>query len=174
VRSNLKQTLGELGHVLSSLRGRCCDVEGREQQCGSGRPTGYVVVASMRDKLGDDAEAGALPPGTAVREALSLLQPFVAHFGGDEDLAREYAAIIVRGRHDSAIFRGLGESLTAEVEAVLRPAGVSRAEAGARTVYLAYLGILMTASHGAIAEQQALLQLEEVVRFVIDSPETPE
>lgn len=109
-----------------------------------------------------------LSRSAALTEALELFEPFVAYFSGDEDLAREYAAIITRGRHPSAIFQGLGERLTREVQVVLERARAPRPASGARAVYLAYLGVLMTASHGAVSTEQARAQLEDVITFVIN------
>jgi hypothetical protein len=100
---------------------------------------------------------------------MALFEPFLQYFTLDKGLSREYAAIIVRGQHETAIFRKLALSLKAEINRVLEGAGLTGTDAGrgARAIYFAYLGILMTASNGAIPEDDAIDQLREVVGFVI-------
>ncbi|MBU9763774.1 TetR/AcrR family transcriptional regulator [Mycobacterium sp. TNTM28] len=113
---------------------------------------------------GRDRTAGA----SAVQLVMNVLEPFITYFGRDPKLSREYAAIIVRGDHESEIFRTLGLSLVAEIDQALRESGISpsRAPSGARVVYFTYLGILMSGG-GAAAQQSALDQLREVVNFVV-------
>ncbi|TVT53411.1 TetR/AcrR family transcriptional regulator [Amycolatopsis rhizosphaerae] len=119
------------------------------------------------------AEHGAAPvpmsPGAAVDAVMALFEPFIRYFTLDEELSREYAAIIVRGAHESAIFQNLALSLIAEITGVLARAGLDGAGSGrgARVVYFSYLGILMTISHGTIRRPDAVDQLREVIGFVI-------
>ncbi|MEV6703774.1 TetR/AcrR family transcriptional regulator [Streptomyces sp. NPDC051453] len=107
----------------------------------------------------------------AVDEAMALFEPFVTYFARNRELSREYAAIIVRGSHESEIFQDLALTLIAEVQGVLARSGLGADEAGAgaRLVYFSYLGLLMTAANGALDEQAATAQLRDVVTFVIST-----
>ncbi|WP_219729354.1 TetR/AcrR family transcriptional regulator [Streptomyces noursei] len=115
------------------------------------------------------SRAASTAAGTAVDTAMALFEPFIRYFALDEALSREYAAIIVRGAHESAIFQNLALSLTAEITEVLARAGLNDADAGrgARVVYFSYLGILMTVSHGTFRESDALNELREAIGFVL-------
>ncbi|SHM90220.1 TetR/AcrR family transcriptional regulator [Streptomyces yunnanensis] len=114
--------------------------------------------------------AAGTAAGTSVDTAMALFEPFIRYFALDEALSREYAAIIVRGAHESAIFQNLALSLIAEITEVLARAGLNDADAGrggARGVYFSYLGILMTVSHGTFRESDALNELREAIGFVL-------
>ncbi|MEU8540110.1 hypothetical protein AB0C52_08975 [Streptomyces sp. NPDC048717] len=60
----------------------------------------------------------------------------------------------MRGPRESVIFQNLALSLIAEIEAVLTPRGRPAADAGpgARVVYFAHLGLLMTFANGDLGE----------------------
>ncbi|WP_280341157.1 TetR/AcrR family transcriptional regulator [Nocardia neocaledoniensis] len=105
-------------------------------------------------------------------DVLKLFEPFVGHFAVDAELAREYLSILVRGNHESVIFRDLALALLSELETVLARSALpsSQVGAGARTIYLAYLGLLMTAASGAIAMPDAAVQLQQTIEFVITHP----
>ncbi|MFG3255426.1 TetR/AcrR family transcriptional regulator [Streptomyces sp. NPDC048172] len=133
------------------------------------------AVHRARAHENGDTSASASPPAppplspdAAVDAVMDLVAPFVQYFARDEDLSRQYAAVIVRGTHESAIFQELARSLTAEFTGVLARAGLAGddRERGARAVYYAYLGVLMTVSHGALDEAGALDQVREVTGFV--------
>lgn len=106
-------------------------------------------------------------------DVLSLFAPFVGHFALDSELSREYLAILVRGNHESVIFRDLALALLGELETVLARTALPHSQVGrgARTIYLAYLGLLMTAASGAIAMPDAAEQLRQTIEFVITPPE---
>lgn len=128
------------------------------------------IAAVHRDRSGvRDSTGPSLAPAAAVREIMGLVEPFIEYFALDREVSREYAAIIVRGNHESTIFENLALTLIAELGAVLSRTGLTPAEAdrGARVVYFAYLGILMTAGNGAIDEQTAVEQFREAVQFVV-------
>jgi AcrR family transcriptional regulator len=128
------------------------------------------IDAVHRARTADDGPAPVPMSAGAARDAvMALFEPFVRYFALDEKLSREYAAIIVRGAHESAIFQNLALSLIAEIAEVLARTGLDGAGSGrgARVIYFAYLGILMTVSHGAIQEADAIDQLCEVIGFVI-------
>ncbi|MFB7877660.1 TetR/AcrR family transcriptional regulator [Nocardia sp. NPDC056064] len=148
--------------------------------------TGTVMAAGDKDALlvaifenwitsvHDNRHTEPAPATTTAtaEDVLQLFGPFVGYFALDSELSREYLAILVRGNHESVIFRDLAQALLGELEAVLArtalpPDQVAR---GARTIYLAYLGLLMTASSGAIAMPEAAVQLRETIEFVITHP----
>lgn len=148
--------------------------------------TGTVMAAGDKDALlvaifenwitsvHDSRHTEPAPATTTAtaEDVLQLFGPFVGYFALDSELSREYLAILVRGNHESVIFRDLAQALLGELEAVLArtalpPDQVAR---GARTIYLAYLGLLMTASSGAIAMPEAAVQLRETIEFVITHP----
>ncbi|MDA3628992.1 TetR/AcrR family transcriptional regulator [Saccharopolyspora sp. WRP15-2] len=114
-------------------------------------------------------EPATAEPTSAVDGVVALIEPFVRYFMLDVELSREYAAIVVRGVHESEIFRKLAQSLIDEIAGALAGAGLDEAESGrgARVVYFAYLGILMTVAHGTLRESDAIDQLREVIGFVI-------
>jgi len=105
------------------------------------------------------------------QEILQLVTPFLNHFAHDWSLARQYAAIIVRGAHETPIFRGLASTLVAEIAAVLQRAGWTEAGShrAADAIYLSYLGLLMTASNGAINEIDVIARLSDVIETVTSS-----
>ncbi|MFI5688129.1 TetR/AcrR family transcriptional regulator [Streptomyces sp. NPDC051636] len=129
----------------------------------------WIDAVHQERKGADGPASGPLTAGVAVDAVMALFEPFIRYFARDEELSREYAAIIVRGERESAIFQNLALSLIAEIDGVLTQAGLSGVDAGrgARVSYFSYLGILMTVSNGAISEHDAIDQLHEVIEFVI-------
>ncbi len=113
------------------------------------------------------------PPADPVDDVIALVEPFIDYFALDRELSREYAATIVRGRHDSAIFQNLGLTLIGEVQQVLSRAGHDEDQAGraARSIYFAYLGILMTMSNGALPDDVGREQFRDVVSLIVNRPE---
>ncbi|MFB8005035.1 TetR/AcrR family transcriptional regulator [Nocardia sp. NPDC056000] len=121
----------------------------------------------------NDRHTDVAPSTTATTEdVLKLFVPFVGYFALDPELSREYTAILVRGNHESVIFRDLALALLAGLETVLASSTLPRSQVGpdARTIYLAYLGLLMTASSGAITMPDAADQLRQTIDFVIAQP----
>lgn len=129
-----------------------------------------AMVHDLRDSL--PVDDSPLSHEALVAELAATFAPFVTYFAGDQDLAREYAATLVRGRHESTIFRGLGDRLIADVRSLLVRAGVARADETADAVYLAYLGVLMLASHGALSAEAASARLDATIRFLITTGES--
>ncbi|MEW2396400.1 TetR/AcrR family transcriptional regulator [Streptomyces sp. NPDC046862] len=109
----------------------------------------------------------------AVDHVIGLIEPFLEYFARDLELSREYAATIVRGRHESAIFLNLGLTLIGEIQQLLSRAGHDEDQAGgaARAIYFAYLGILMTMSNGALPEDVGRQQFRDVVSLIVNRPE---
>ena len=79
-----------------------------------------------------------------VTQILDLFVPFLDAFARNLELAREYAAVLVSGQHQSAIFTHLAEALRAEIGEILRAAGVEESVIAERAmaVYLAYIGTI--------------------------------
>ncbi|MFT4127555.1 MAG: TetR/AcrR family transcriptional regulator [Gordonia sp. (in: high G+C Gram-positive bacteria)] len=90
-------------------------------------------------------QAAGVDAADVVDAVLALLVPFIEHFGRDPELSREYAAIVVRGRHGAVIFDELGPVLIGEIAAVLERDGHRGNDAFelASAVYFAYLGMLL-------------------------------
>lgn len=89
----------------------------------------------------------AIPDARTTAERIaSLFLPFLTLFARDQELSREYAAVLVRGAHDSAIFTQMADELMLTISAELERAGqtAGRAAAASRTIYLSYLGILFS------------------------------
>ncbi len=130
---------------------------------------GWIADVHQTRDVPAAGDPAGLDHASAVDALMELFEPFVDYFARDPELSREYGAIIVRGKHESVIFQGLALTLIAEIEHVLTRAGLSPADAGsgARVVYFAYLGLLMTASSGVIDMAMGASQLRQVVDFVV-------
>ncbi|MHA7665138.1 TetR/AcrR family transcriptional regulator [Mycolicibacterium sp. HS_4_1] len=127
------------------------------------------IAAVHRDRGSGRESVEPLTPDGAVDAVIELLTPFLHYFAEDAVLSRQYSSIIVRGSHESAIFRELALALVAELESVLARAGLSKAAAAraARVVYFAYLGIVMTGGNHASGGASVADQISDVVRCVI-------
>lgn len=127
------------------------------------------IAAVHRDRQAGDESPDPLTPDATVDAVIGLLAPFLRYFAEDPALSRQYSSIIVRGSHESAIFRDLAVALVTELEAVLARAGLSKVAAprAARVVYFAYLGIVMTGGNQVSGGASVPDQLRDVVRCVI-------
>lgn len=132
-----------------------------------------LLVAIFEGWIGAVHEArGAEPTAEDPIEALlALFAPFISYFDLDDDLSRQYAATIARGQHESIIFGHLKEALLEEITTHLESAGTEDPHTGAQVVYYAYLGLLFTASNGAVPPEAALTQLREVITFALTHEE---
>lgn len=98
-------------------------------------------------------------PQRLADELVALVLPFIELFATDAKLSRRYASILVSGEYRSEVFGGLASDLTTEFCRLLVRAGApaSEAEARARALHAAYLGVLFTASgrggHGPVGAQ---------------------
>ncbi|MFF1923431.1 TetR/AcrR family transcriptional regulator [Streptomyces sp. NPDC058221] len=131
--------------------------------------TWIAAVHEGRDGEREQGHVTPLAPAAATQAVLNLVEPFITYFALDLELSREYAAVIVRGTHASAVFQALARALLTELETLLArtPLTATQAGAGARTLYFAYLGILMTVGNGALDQRAAVAQFREVIRFVV-------
>ncbi|GAB3566438.1 TetR/AcrR family transcriptional regulator [Spelaeicoccus albus] len=87
-----------------------------------------------------------LPTTDPGKRVAALVQPFIELFAGDQELARTYAAVLVSGNHEPAIFNELADELVREFEEILRDAGITQehSKTAARVIYHSYLGILFS------------------------------
>lgn len=123
------------------------------------------------------AERHAVPDDRAVGVDLTTPQrigetiaPFVTLFGDDEDLAREYGAILMRGAHRTEVFAGLEVALNDAFAQVYRDAGLGeRATSAARATYYAYLGLLMATSATGTETAAIRTRLEDVAAVILGS-----
>lgn len=97
-----------------------------------------------------DTDSGSQPD-----RILALLVPFIDLFTSRPELTRTYASVLVAGSHSSAIFTELAATLIDEIRAVLGESGPDGG-ALARTIYLAYLGSLVTWAAGGSDDPAAL------------------
>lgn len=128
------------------------------------------IAGVHRHRSGNRDFAGpSLTSAAAVQEVVDLLHPFITYFELDRALSREYAAIVVRGVHESAIFQDIALALMTELEAVLARTGLTRAEAnqGSRVLYFAYLGVLMFTGNSAIDDPTAVDRIRGVTQFIV-------
>ncbi|WP_166983006.1 TetR/AcrR family transcriptional regulator [Paramicrobacterium fandaimingii] len=97
------------------------------------------------------------------------LRPFLELFSRDQELSREYAAVLVRGAHQSAIFAELADTLRAAIAIEFEASGMShdRARTASRAVYFAYLGVLFAWAGGDSDVSTALAELQNVVSLVM-------
>lgn len=131
---------------------------------------GWIDAVHQARKREHDTGRSPVPSTDPVADVMALFEPFIAHFALNRDLSREYAAIIVRGDHESAIFYELALALVSELRQVLSQAGLSADDAGpaASSVYFSYIGLLMTVANGAIGENAAPEHLRDVIAFVLN------
>ncbi|MBP2414292.1 AcrR family transcriptional regulator [Arthrobacter stackebrandtii] len=155
----------------------------RRIAAGAGVSIGTVMAAGDKDSLLVEAmdrrirlmhQARMIPEtgflamkagGNAPEMVAALVQPFMQLFAEDLDLAREYGAVLMRGRHQSEVFGSLALQLKSEFEQAYKLFGLGRqaARTAATATHLAYLGILLSWSAGAFGQEDALVQLKESV-----------
>lgn len=109
--------------------------------------------------------------GSVVGDVFLIIEPFFSYFASDRDLARHYAAIITRGKHDSRIFQNLGTALVGEICIALERHGLTSDQAlrGAKAIYFGYLGLLMMSSNGAIDEMSAIREFNDIIEVAVSS-----
>ncbi|MBV8931430.1 MAG: helix-turn-helix transcriptional regulator [Kutzneria sp.] len=130
---------------------------------------GWIAGVHSGRSADRDAAGPPLVPAAAVQQVVDLLRPFIEYFALDRELSREYAAIVVRGAHESAIFQDIALVLIDEFNAVLSRTGLTHADAnqGARVLYFAYLGILMSAGNGAVDDPIVVDRIREATQFIV-------
>lgn len=99
----------------------------------------------------------------------AIFRPFLEFLAHDEDLSREYAAVLVRGTHGTRIFTQMADELTDTIAREFESAGMSKAPAAAasRAVYFAYLGVLLSWAGSGSTVHSALQELSSVARLVM-------
>ncbi|MGW8380644.1 TetR/AcrR family transcriptional regulator [Streptomyces sp. ODS28] len=134
-----------------------------------------VEVFDRRISALHDGRAARTEPGSSADEVLALFEPFLALFAADTELARQYAATLVTGRHEAGVFNELAATLRHEIGDVLARAGLPPQDAarGATAIHLAYLGALFTGASGGGDDLSAPVQdLVSAVEFITGSPAT--
>ena len=132
-----------------------------------------LLLACYDRWIGDLHATAAARPGdgadlTAPQRVGEVIAPFVALFGADQDLAREYGSILARGTHRTEVFAGLATALTDSFTRIYRDAGLGDRAAGAgRATYLAYLGLLMSTSATGSDMSGFREELEAVASIVL-------
>lgn len=99
----------------------------------------------------------------------AALGPFLEIFASQMELAREYAAALVSGTHQSVVFEELAVVLIGEIETILRQGGLEeqRIHDASRTVYLSYLGTLFYwAGRGTLDASEARELLKSALSYV--------
>jgi AcrR family transcriptional regulator len=124
-------------------------------------------IASVHAARDRNEHVPALTKGEAAERLIATVAPFVAYFRSDRELAREYAAVVERGKHKSRTFTELADELVADFERIFRAAGHAESAAAARTLYLAYIGVLRATSGGAFDESDAPGRFAEAVDFIL-------
>jgi AcrR family transcriptional regulator len=139
-----------------------------------------ALIGDLQDRAataptrGEPARPDA--PADVVEDVLAVVDPFLDLFASHLDLAREYGAVLMGGRHPGGVFGELVPAFLARVQGALerspdRPHDVA---AGARTIYLAYLGSLLAwAGQGGQDAAVAREALRDVVTFVAHGHPTP-
>jgi AcrR family transcriptional regulator len=124
-------------------------------------------IAAVHAARNRNERLPALTTAEAAEKLIATVEPFVTYFQSDRDLSREYAAVVARGKHKSRTFTELADDLVADFERVFRAAGHTDSAAAARTLYLAYIGVLRAASGGAFDESAAPGRFAEAVNLIL-------
>jgi len=139
-----------------------------------------ALIGELQDGPGEEpTRTGPSAQGTpddAVEAVLAVVDPFLGLFATHLDLAREYGAVLMTGRHPGGVFGELVPTFLARIQAALEaaPGGPRDPAGGARTVYLAYLGSLLAwAGQGTSDVSVAREALRDVVSFVIHGHSSP-
>ncbi|GAA4842046.1 hypothetical protein GCM10023221_19970 [Luteimicrobium xylanilyticum] len=144
-----------------------------------------LLVATFDALIGELQDAPRPAPDAGSRDArpddvtdavLAVVDPFLSLFATHLDLAREYGAILMSGRHPGGVFGDLVPGFLARIQAALEhsPDHPSDPAAAARTIYLAYLGSLFAWAGGGTPNADAAREaLRDVVTFVAHSHPTP-
>ncbi|MDO5723975.1 MAG: TetR/AcrR family transcriptional regulator [Flaviflexus sp.] len=91
---------------------------------------------------GREAWARAASPEECAARSVDLVRPFLDLFANRLELARTYGAILLSGRHTSAVFSALAECLIAEFIELLDPVFGEGSGAMAEAMHAAYIGTL--------------------------------
>lgn len=127
-------------------------------------------IAAVHRERADSRDSGAstVAPAEVTDEVLDVFRPFVEYLTRDQELSRDYLAVVISGAHPSLVFHDLASALKAEIAATLAHSGLGSvaADRDSRVIYFSYLGILMAASGGAMEPREIIGQLQEVIHLV--------
>lgn len=128
-------------------------------------------IAQMQREQASQPDTPQIPDAASTPERITArLRPFLELFARDQELSREYAAVLVRGTHDTGIFAQMADELTAAIASDFETSGMTaeRASAASRTVYFAYLGVLFAWAGGDSNVHSALNELTRVISLITD------
>ena len=101
-------------------------------------------------------------------QVLQIIRPFFQLFAADKQLTRHYAAALVKGKNESAVFNELADELATNIARVL-----SRYEQDqddviriTRVVYNAYIGVLFTWGADKFDTQEAIEEMSETLNWI--------
>lgn len=118
-----------------------------------------MIAAEHAERPGTDVPSSDAGSDPCVDRLADLVQPFVALFTSNLELARCYASILVAGAHTSSLFTDLAARLTGEFRAAITAHGCTAqpdAQASAGALYYAYVGTLFTWSAQGSADRAEL------------------
>lgn len=128
------------------------------------------AIRSMQAEQVSHPEAIHAPDAVSTPDRVTaIFRPFLEFLAHDEDLSREYAAVLVRGTHGTRIFTQMADELTDTIAREFESAGMSEAPAAAasRAVYFAYLGVLLSWAGSGSTVHSALQELASVATLVM-------
>ncbi|WP_166999521.1 TetR/AcrR family transcriptional regulator [Paramicrobacterium fandaimingii] len=128
-------------------------------------------IAQMQSEQASQPSTAQLPDAASAPERITArLRPFLELFARDQELSREYAAVLVRGTHETGIFTQMADELTAAIANDFETSGMTaeRASAASRAVYFAYLGVLFAWAGGNSTVHSALNELTSVISLITD------
>ncbi|EKU47648.1 TetR/AcrR family transcriptional regulator [Brevibacterium casei] len=108
------------------------------------------------------------PPASAVQDhLLGIFLPFLEFFAAHEDLARDYAAALIRVHGRPDVFAGLSEALQASLRDNLVSIGISEpnARASAAALYDSYMGVLFRWAASDMGFDDAVAALAHIIAF---------
>lgn len=129
-------------------------------------------IAQMQSERASQPDTAQIPDAASTPERITArLRPFLELFAHDQELSREYAAVLVRGTHETGIFTQMADELTAAIASDFETSSMTaeRASAASRAVYFAYLGVLFAWAGGDSDVPTALHELASVVSLVTNT-----
>lgn len=129
-----------------------------------------AIAAIHQERVTRGSQASG--EGSGADRVVQLVDPFLTLFADKVDLAREYAAILMSGSHNSVLFGELSDALRAEMAQEARAAGVAEAsiDVAAKASYFAYLGTLFFwAARGATTGTEPRDDFTSILDYLLTS-----
>ena len=98
---------------------------------------------------------------------LGIFLPFLEFFAAHEDLARDYAAALIRVHGRPQVFDGLARDLQTALSENLTSIGISEdnAQASAAALYDSYMGVLFRWAASDMSVDDAVAALSHIIAF---------